>query len=107
MQASFSALNASSALSVYLKAFSFLVSSVSGMAILEKFWMNYQLKLTKLMKACTSFTVVSVGQSLMTLIFSGLILTPFFPTMHPRNSTSSWCHLHLLGSTNSECYCSS
>jgi hypothetical protein len=61
MQASFSALNASSALSVYLKAFSFLVSSVSGMAILEKFWINCQLKLMKLIKACTSFTVVSVG----------------------------------------------
>jgi hypothetical protein len=107
MQASFRALNASSALSVYLKAFSFLVSSVSGMAILEKFWINYQLKLTKLIKAYTSFTVVGVGQSLTTLIFSGLILTPFFPTMHPRNSTSSWCYLHLSESTNSKYYCSS
>jgi hypothetical protein len=61
MQASFSALNASSALSVYLKAFSFLVSSVSSIAILEKFWMNCWLKLTKLMKAYTSFTVVGIG----------------------------------------------
>jgi hypothetical protein len=61
MQASFSALNTLSALSVYLKAFSFLVSSVSGMAILEKFWINCWLKLTKLIKAYTSFTVVSVG----------------------------------------------
>jgi hypothetical protein len=51
------------------------VSSVSGIAILEKFLMNCWLKLANLMKACTSLTVVGVGYSLMTLIFSGLILT--------------------------------
>jgi hypothetical protein len=61
MQASFSALNALSALSIYLKAFFFLVSSVSSIVILEKFWINCWLKLTKLIKAYTSFTVVGVG----------------------------------------------
>jgi hypothetical protein len=76
------------------------VSSVSGIAILEKFFINYWLKLVNLMKACTSLTVVGVGYSLTTLIFSGLILTLSLPTMWPRNSTSSWCYLYLSGSTN-------
>jgi hypothetical protein len=83
------------------------VSSVSGIAIFEKFFMNCWLKLANLMKACTSLTVVGVGYSLMTLIFSGLILTLSLLTIWPRNSTSFWCYLHLLGSTNRWCCCSS
>jgi hypothetical protein len=51
------------------------VSSVSGIAIFKKFFMNCWLKLANLIKACTSLTVVGVGYSLTTLIFSGLILT--------------------------------
>jgi hypothetical protein len=76
------------------------VSSVSGIAIFKKFFMNCWLKLVNLIKACTSLTVVSVGYSLTTLIFSRLILTLSLLTIWPRNSTSSWCYLHLLGSTN-------
>jgi hypothetical protein len=43
--------------------------------------MNCWLKLANLIKACTSLTVVGVGYSLTTLIFSRLILTPSLLTI--------------------------
>jgi hypothetical protein len=61
MQASMSFQKALSALSVHLKAFSFFVSSVSGIAIFKKSLMNYRLKLTNPIKAYISLTVVSVS----------------------------------------------
>jgi hypothetical protein len=66
---------------VQLKGFSFFISSVSSIAIFKKSLINYQLKLANLIKACTSLTIVGVGYSLTTLIFSGLILTLSLPTI--------------------------
>jgi hypothetical protein len=61
IHACLSVLNALLCVSVYIKGISFLVSSVSGIAIFEKFCMNCWLKLMKLIKACTSLTIVGVG----------------------------------------------
>jgi hypothetical protein len=87
--ASLSVWNAYSCVVVYLKGVSFFVSSISGIATFEKFGMNYRLKFTNPMNNCISLIFFSVGYSLTTLILSGLILTPCFPTVHLRNSSSS------------------
>jgi hypothetical protein len=81
IHACLSVLNALLYFSVQLKGFSFFVSSISSIAIFKKFFMNCQLKLANPIKACTSLTVVGVGYSLTTLIFSGLILTPSLLTI--------------------------
>jgi hypothetical protein len=65
---------------LYLNEVSFLVSLVSGMAILEKFLMNCRLKFRNPRKDCISLTVLGVGHSLTTLIFSSLMRTLLTPT---------------------------
>ena len=71
---------ASSASLLHLNGVSFLVSLVSGIAILEKSLMNYWLKFRNPKKDCISLTVLGVGHSLTTLIFSSLMRTLLSPT---------------------------
>jgi hypothetical protein len=87
--ASLSIWNACSCVVVYLKGVSFFVSSMSSIVTFKKFGMNYQLKFTNPINDCISLTFFGVSYSLTTLILLGLILTPCFPTIYLRNSSSS------------------
>ena len=78
---------ASSASLLHSNGVSFLVSLVSGMAILEKSLMNCRLKFRNPRKDCISLTVLGVGYSLTTLIFSSLMRTPSAPTTYSKNRT--------------------
>jgi hypothetical protein len=81
--------NACSYVVVHLKYSSFFVSSISSIATFKKFRMNCRLKFTNSINDYISLTFSSISYSLITWILLGLILTPCFPTMHLRNSSSS------------------
>jgi hypothetical protein len=90
--ASLSVWNACFCVVVYLKGVSFFVSSMSGIATFKKFGINYRLKFTNPINDYISLIFFGVSYSLITLILLGLILTPCFPTVYLRNSSSSWCY---------------
>lgn len=59
------------------------------------------------MKLRSSVMILCPGQSLMTLVLSGLTRTQYFTTTNPRNVTSSSCsNLYLFGETYSLLFCS-
>ena len=104
MHACLSILKASFCSFPHLNSVSFRVSLVSGITFLAQSSMNLQLKLTNLRNSWIFLTVVGVCHDLMTSIFVGLILTPFLPTINPRNLTSSLCYLHFLGLSQRSAY---